>query len=689
MTSAERLRALSFSSSQLGPAMDALIELVHGGPIAALPPPPDRASLDAAGAWIDRVARVGGLLATRWDLGLSDLEALFRAGAPALAVMSVAGEDRWFVLLACRPRAVVLATPAGPRRVSRKSLTRWIDALDVYQEAASHAAYGALPLGARRVLLREHLRDAFAVAWTVDWDARAPFSHQLRAAKVAEGATIATLGSLVGTAASVGAWFTLGDASLSGRLDVGRIVAWLLITLTGFAIQVAVGLNVVGVAVKTAVLVRRRVLEGVMRMPIGEVRAGGVGAMLGRLQELRSVETGLLAVLLGGLGFVIDVAFALWAMWMGSAGALHAGALVLAFAAVGVLGWRYAEAFATDLRQRVSLTNDFVERVLGHRTRLAQQLPEDWYSDDDRELATYADTRARVDRLSIAIETLPRAWFVGAVLLSLPGLFAPDASLVLIVATLLLGMRAVSRVSSLALTYGRVRSAWDGIGPIFRAGARGPVGVSPLRSSPQEPTEIVHLREVRYRYPGTERLVLDGASLEVRREHRLLVSGRSGEGKSTLASIVSGLRRPTAGVVLLHGYDHDVLTDEDFPALIAGAPQFHENHIFSDTLAFNLLIHKWPATPREIDEARSLCVELGLGPLLARMPAEMEQPVGDDGWQLSHGERSRVFVARALLQGADVVVLDEAFGALDPETLITCMRCVIERAKALIVIEHT
>ena len=63
--------------------------------------------------------------------------------------------------------------------------------------------------------------------------------------------------------------------------------------------------------------------------------------------------------------------------------------------------------------------------------------------------------------------------------------------------------------------------------------------------------------------------------------------------------------------------------------------------------------------------------------------------VGDTGgWRLSHGEQSRLYLARALLQGADVVVLDESFAALDPAPLRQALRCVLERATTLLVIAH-
>jgi ATP-binding cassette subfamily B protein len=62
--------------------------------------------------------------------------------------------------------------------------------------------------------------------------------------------------------------------------------------------------------------------------------------------------------------------------------------------------------------------------------------------------------------------------------------------------------------------------------------------------------------------------------------------------------------------------------------------------------------------------------------------------VGETGWQLSHGERSRLFIARALLQSADLVILDESFGALDPATLRQCLLTALDRARTLMVIAH-
>ena len=70
------------------------------------------------------------------------------------------------------------------------------------------------------------------------------------------------------------------------------------------------------------------------------------------------------------------------------------------------------------------------------------------------------------------------------------------------------------------------------------------------------------------------------------------------------------------------------------------------------------------------------------------MPAGMLQMAGETGWQLSHGERSRLYIARAILQRATLVLLDESFAALDPENLRRALTYVLDRASTLLVIAH-
>jgi ABC-type bacteriocin/lantibiotic exporter with double-glycine peptidase domain len=192
-----------------------------------------------------------------------------------------------------------------------------------------------------------------------------------------------------------------------------------------------------------------------------------------------------------------------------------------------------------------------------------------------------------------------------------------------------------------------------------------------------------------FRYQDRGEPVLRGCSLTVRSGDRLLLEGASGGGKSTLASLLVGLRVPQSGLLLLRGLDRQTLGDEGWRQRVVSAPQFHENHVLAETFAFNLLMgRRWPPHEEDMVEASAICRELGLAPLLSKMPAGMLQMVGETGWQLSHGERSRVYIARALLQGAEVVIFDESFAALDPENVKLALDCVQRRARTLLVVAH-
>jgi ATP-binding cassette subfamily B protein len=141
--------------------------------------------------------------------------------------------------------------------------------------------------------------------------------------------------------------------------------------------------------------------------------------------------------------------------------------------------------------------------------------------------------------------------------------------------------------------------------------------------------------------------------------------------------------------LLSGGLDIHALGAAGWRDRVVSSPQFHANHILTETLAFNLLMgRRWPATASDLAEAEEVCRGLGLGDLLDRMPSGLLQMVGDGGWQLSHGERSRIFIARGLLQKPELMILDESFGSLDPETLKAAMEYTLDHSKGLLVIAH-
>ncbi|PKV96874.1 ATP-binding cassette subfamily B protein [Amycolatopsis echigonensis] len=138
------------------------------------------------------------------------------------------------------------------------------------------------------------------------------------------------------------------------------------------------------------------------------------------------------------------------------------------------------------------------------------------------------------------------------------------------------------------------------------------------------------------------------------------VVGSSGSGKSTVVSLLAGLRRPDAGQVLLDGRDLAVLRPEELRAVIAYAPA--EPALLGDTVADAVAYGSWASVPA-VDAA---CRTARIHDVLVRLPQGYDTPLAET--PLSGGERARVGLARALARNPRVLLLDDATASLDTIT---------------------
>jgi ATP-binding cassette subfamily B protein len=525
------------------------------------------------------------------------------------------------------------------------------------------------------------------------------FKQQLRHVRIPltlAGIGAAYLGAQLLTIVS---WWFIGRQALAGHFTYAAVTAWALLLLNVIPFQLLNQWLQSLFSLKIGQLFKQRLLHGILRLEPEEIRHQGSGQFMGIIMEAESLST---VALEGGAAAalsLIQLFTAAVILSMGAGGLLHALLLVLWS---GLIGWlclkyyRYSQQWITSYR---NMNNDMTEGMIGYRTRLAQEDMVHWHDREEEILQNYVDVSKQLDVISIIIRGLSgRGWYLVGLSGIIPAFLSSGDKTDLMavsVAGILLAAQSLSQfISGVTSTVNAV-TGWKQVRPLFQAAARSirktahilPTVLDQAAASEKHPT--VSVQDMVFRYPGAATPVLAGCTEEIRPGDRILLQGPSGGGKSTLAALLTGLRFPASGLLRLHGIEHDTVGPDLWRTRVVSSPQFHENHVLTETFAFNLLMGRsWPPMPEDFQAAAEICEELGLGDLLQRLPAGFQQMVGESGWRLSHGERSRLYIARALLQHADLIILDESFAALDPENFELALDCVLRRARALVVIAH-
>ena len=190
---------------------------------------------------------------------------------------------------------------------------------------------------------------------------------------------------------------------------------------------------------------------------------------------------------------------------------------------------------------------------------------------------------------------------------------------------------------------------------------------------------------VSFKYPSSNKKILDKISLEIKKGEKIGIVGESGSGKSTFIDILTGLAKPTEGKIFLNNHIVD-LDNKDWYNLIGYTPQFI--FLTDDTILRNIAFGV-NEKDLKIDAVNTSCEIAELKNFINSSNLGLQTRIGESGVRLSGGQRQRIGIARALYSNSKILVLDESTSAIDIKTEEKIVDNISSLSdKTLIIISH-
>jgi thiol reductant ABC exporter CydC subunit len=401
--------------------------------------------------------------------------------------------------------------------------------------------------------------------------------------------------------------------------------------------------------------------------------------------HLRGIGPPLVALVAGAVSVAVTAAFLPAAAAVLAVGFLAGGVAVPAIA--GALGRR---AGRLEAAARGELAAELVETV-GGAAELAVYGADserlDRLRDNDRALVRLARRAALADGAGDGLRLLVTGATVAGVLaVAVSAHAAGDLNRVLIAMLALLALASFEAVQPLSHAARELAETLAAGERLLELTDRTPAIIDPADPLPLPVAPFaVALEGVSARYASGEPLVLDNVDLRLEPGGRVALAGPSGAGKTTVVNLLVRFLDPEAGRVTLGGRDLREYRQEEVRRAVAVAGQ--DSHLFSTTIRENVRLGREDASDDEIEDAlrRARILDWVLS-----LPDGLDTLVGEQGRELSGGQRQRLVVARALLAGAPVLVLDEPTAHLDPPTAERLIDDVLDAAggRSVLLITH-
>lgn len=188
---------------------------------------------------------------------------------------------------------------------------------------------------------------------------------------------------------------------------------------------------------------------------------------------------------------------------------------------------------------------------------------------------------------------------------------------------------------------------------------------------------------------GDSKMVLKDFSLKIKAGSKVALVGRSGSGKTTIAKLISGYMRPTAGTVLVDGQDLSEVSLKSYYKYIGYLTQ--EPMVFDGSVRENLLYAVSEENLGNISKEKiTEVLKKAQCDFILNMKDDLETQIGEKGIRLSGGERQRLAIAKLFLKDPEIIILDEPTSALDSfsEEAVTKAMEELFKGRTVIIIAH-
>ncbi|MBD5390630.1 ABC transporter ATP-binding protein [bacterium] len=175
----------------------------------------------------------------------------------------------------------------------------------------------------------------------------------------------------------------------------------------------------------------------------------------------------------------------------------------------------------------------------------------------------------------------------------------------------------------------------------------------------------IEFKNVWFKYPKTENWILKDFNFKIEAGEKLAIVGENGSGKSTLVKLMSGLYRPTKGVILVNGVPAEEYKKETYYSMFSTV--FQDYEVFACSILENVIGND--SSSEGIARGKDCLNCVGLKEKIEELPQQYDtqllKVIDQTGIDLSGGQKQKLAIARALYKNGNVVILDEPTSALD------------------------